>query len=239
LAYREIQSTDGHSGQETSVRKAMTTVAMSGLAVTLALAGCGSSKGDDGMTADLERDLSLALAAERPRTAVVSALEGGPTGAPSGTAPGRRDAVQTPRRAPRPTLQAEVQETATSEMIGEAPIPAEVVAEATQAPAPGPESETPAPSATVIDMSPGSGTVTTTAAGTGRDRGESGRRGGGMGGMIGVIIRGGGAGEDHCEIHDRRRGRNGGMAGGMIGTVIGRGGMGGYGGGIIMPNGRR
>jgi hypothetical protein len=38
----------------------------------------------------------------------------------------------------------------------------------------------------------------------GDDGSGEGRRGGGIGPMIGIIIRGGGVDGDNCEIHDRR-----------------------------------
>ncbi len=226
-------------GQEERVRKNMKTAAVvSGMAVVFALAGCGGERDEAAMTADLERDLQLATAAERPRTAVVSALEGGPTGAPSGDQRGRRDAVPTPRRSARPTPRAPITETVTAESVDEAPAAATATTELVEpTPAPSPEPGVQAPPDLSTEAAASSGPSARGDDTDGRDRGtgsvgngDGGRRGGGWGGIIGVVIRGGGAGEDHCEEHDRRRngGRNGGRigtrvggAGGIIGAVIG------------------
>lgn len=208
-----------------------------GMATVFALAGCGGDRDQSAMTADLERDLQLATTAARPRTAVVSALEGGPTGAPSGDQRGRRDAVPTPRLAPRPKPSAPVAETVTSESVDVAPAAATVTPERVE------PSPSPSPEPGVQQAPPDLSTEAVATSGPsdrgneteGRDRGtgstsvgngDGGRRGGGWGGIIGVVIRGGGAGIDHCEEHDRRR--NGGRNGGRIGA-----GMGGVTGGII------
>ncbi len=219
------------------MRKTMKTAAVvSGLAAVFALGGCGGERDQAGMSVDLERDLQLATAAERPRTAVVSAIEGGPTGAPSGDQRGRRDAVPTPRRTARPTPSAPVNETVSSESVDEAPASATVTTEAVEpTPAPSPEPGVQAPPDLSTEAVATAGPAARGDEDAGRDRGtgsgnvgngDGGRRGGGWGGIIGVVIRGGGAGEDHCEEHDRRRngGRIGtrmGGAGGIIGTVIG------------------
>ncbi|WP_411281056.1 hypothetical protein [Gemmatimonas sp.] len=223
------------------MRKTMKTAAVvSGLAAVFAMGGCGGERDPAAMTADLERDLQLATAAERPRTAVISALEGGPTGAPSGDQIGRRDAVPTRRRTARPTPSAPIAETMTAESVNEAPAPATVATERVEpAPSPSPEPGVQAPPDLSTEAVATSGPSARGDEDAGRDRGTSsgnvgngdgGRRGGGWGGIIGVVIRGGGAGEDHCEEHDRRRngGRNGGRIGtrvggngGIIGTVIG------------------
>jgi len=200
-------------------------------AITLLALGCGSDRTQGAMTADLERDLQLASSAVRPSNAVVSAIEGGPTNAPSGDEQGRRDNVVRPRRAPRPTPNAtQLQEAPSSNVAEEAPAPAVVTAEATPAPAPVPEAgnEAPAPRPTwgvIYDDGPSNGRGPSDGRG---DQGTGrGRTGGGWGGT-GVIIRGGGAGDDHCEPPGRRRGGMGGMGGGIIGGVIGGmiGGMG-------------
>lgn len=212
---------------------------VAGVLTVLAIAGCGGDREQGAMTADLERDLELAIAAERPRSAVVSAIEGGPVGAPSGAEQGRRDAVPTPRRTPRPTPQAEVvQETPTLPVLEEAAAPAVAITEQvepTPTPVPEPAVESPAPGV-VVAVEPQGGP----SAGSGVDHGAgdhgegAGRRGGGIGGIIGVIIRGGAAGVDNCEEHDRRAGRRGRggtvIAGGRGGGVITRGG--GWGGAI-------
>jgi len=192
------------------------------------LMGCGGSGEPAAMTADLERDLDLATNARRPQTAVVSALEGGPRRAPSGTERGQRDAVPVPRRQPRPAPEAEVQEAAATTEVEEAPAPAVAVTatvEPTPAPVPEPAPQAPEPVSGPILHGPSDGTGDAT--GTGEvGRGGGGRRGGGFGTLIGVIIRGGSAGVDNCEEHDRRRnGRRRGMGGGII--TAGPGGWGG------------
>ncbi len=228
-------------GQEERVRKTMKSAAIvSGMAAVFALGGCGGERDQAAMTADLERDLQMATAAERPRTAVVSALEGGPTGAPSGDQVGRRDAVPTPRRTARPTPSAPITETVSSESVSDAPAPAVVTTERVEpTPAPSPEPGVQAPPDLSTEAEATSGPSARGDEEAGSDRGtgsgnvgngDSGRRGGGWGGIIGVVIRGASAGVDNCEEHDRRRtgGRNGGRIGtrmggngGIIGTVIG------------------
>lgn len=223
------------------MRKSIKTVAVvSGMVAVLALGGCGGAPDPTAMTADLERDLQMATADVRPRTAVVSAIEGGPSGAPSGNQVGRRDAVATPRRSARPRPSAPITETVTSESVSETPAPALVTTERVEpTPAPSPE-PTPEPG---VQAPPDLSTEAVATSGpsargdeeAGRDRGtasgnagngDGGRRGGGWGGIIGVVIRGASAGVDHCEEHDQRRngGRIGtrvGGNGGIIGTVIG------------------
>lgn len=229
------------SGQEERVRKSVKSAVVSGMAAVFALGGCGGDRDQALMTADLERDLHLATAAERPRTAVVSAIEGGPTGAPSGDQVGRRDAVPVPRRSARPSPRAPVTETVTSESVDEAPAAAIVTAERMEpTPAPSPEPGVQAPPDLSTEAVATSGPSARGDQDAGRDRGTGtgdvgnggGRRGGGWGGIIGVVIRGGGAGDDHCEEHDRRGnggrigtrvGRNGGVIGTVIGEVIDRG----------------
>lgn len=208
---------------------------VAGAATVMVMLGCGGAPEQGQMTADLERDLQLAIDARPAPAMVVSAIEGGPTGAPSGRERGRRDAVPTPRRTPRPAPAPQVEEVAAPEpQQAAAPVVTDPVATET-APAPTPE---PVPQVATIEPgihqapergpSAGSGEIET--------RGEggmgSGRRGGGWGGIIGVIIRGGGAGIDNCEEHDRRRaGRRGGRGEGTV-IAIGRGGRGGLGGRI-------
>lgn len=220
------------------MRQGITTAAViAGMAAVLALGGCGGERDRAGMSVDLERDLELATAAARPRTAVVSALEGGPTGAPSGDQRGRRDAVPTARRTARPTPIAPLTETVSLESVANAPAPVALTpaaVEPTPAPVPEPTIQAPPDLSTEAAHTPGGvdrGHDTEADVdrdrGAGHDgRGEGTRRGGGWGGIIGVVIRGGAAGVDHCEERDRRRagGRIGtrvGGVGGVIGTVIG------------------
>lgn len=204
-------------------------------ATVMVMLGCSGAPEPGPMTADLERDLQLAIDARPTPAMVVSAIEGGPTGAPSGRERGRREAVPTPRRAPRPAPAPPVEEVAVAEPE-QATAPAATDPMATEvAPAPTPEPVTEVATAEPgIQQAPDHGP----SAGRGdiETRGDggmgSGRRGGGWGGIIGVIIRGGGAGIDNCEAHDRRRaGRRGGMGGGTV-IAIGRGGRGGLGGRI-------
>jgi len=123
------------------MRKTIKTAAVvSGMAAVFALGGCGGERDPSAMTADLERDLQLATAAEGPRTAVVSALEGGPIGAPSGDRIGRRDAVAIPRRTARPTPSAPTTETVASASVNEAPAAATVTTEQVE-PTPSPRPE--------------------------------------------------------------------------------------------------
>lgn len=211
---------------------------------TLALValGCGSDRSQGVMTADLERDLAMASSAVRPSNQVVSALEGGPQNAPSGEQRGRRDNVVRPQRAPRANPKAiETQEAPVAEQVAEAPAPVVEVANATPAPAPAPAAgnDAPAPRPTwgvIYDEGQTTGRGPSDNTGSGATgRGRDGRDGG-WGGMGGVIIRGGSAGEDHCEPRGTRgRGRmpggiggmggmgGGGIIGGVIGGVIGRG----------------
>ncbi|MBL0891104.1 MAG: hypothetical protein IBJ19_10865 [Gemmatimonadaceae bacterium] len=210
-----------------------------GAALWLGVSGCGSERPDGRMSADLGRDLQLAMYA-RP-AAVVSAVEGGPTGAPSGDARGRRDAVPRPRQAPAPRPSPQVEETASPESLLDSPMPAVSITTAeVGAPAAPIEPELPAAGAeTPVSVIPVSGPSDA----SGHEGEREGRRGGGLGGVIGAIIRGGAAGIDNCAAPDARRGRGrgpiittGGGWGRGMGTVIMTGGAiiaaGGEGGGI-------
>jgi hypothetical protein len=222
-------------------------VLVAGLTVA-GLLGCGGSADQATMTSDLERDLELAANARPPQLAVVSAIEGGPRNAPSGAERGKRDAVPTPRRMPRPAPQAPVQDVAVTPELEEAAAPAVTVAEQvepTPAPVPEPAVQAPEPEPEPGPAARGPSAGTGEAEGRGEAGRGQGRRGGGWGTLIGVIIRGGAAGIDNCEEHDRRRGRgngrngNGGYGGGVI-VVAGPGGWGGpirQGGGGTMVNG--
>ncbi|MFO0228074.1 hypothetical protein [Gemmatimonas sp.] len=194
------------------------------------LLGCGGTETGT-MTADLERDLDLAVRARRPQTVVVSALEGGPRGAPSGAERGQRDVVATPRRAPRAAPQALPEEvpTVAEPENSTAPVGADEAA-TVDAPAPepqvAPDAPAPEPAPMPVTRGPSAGHDGEASVEEGQGRG---RRGSGLGTLIGVIIRGGAAGIDNCEEHDRRR------AGRRRGGT--NGGMGGYGGDIIMAGG--
>lgn len=193
----------------------------------------------DTMTADLERDLSLATSVQTTRTGVVSAIEQGRNGAPSGSAKGERMVVPTRKRAPiaapsatvaaapvappdvspEPTVIAPPDlsvPTATSSTSAETQVVAATPDPSANTPAPGGPSDTPS-----NEGRRGSGVIY---GGTGGGTaGTSGR----MGGIVGVILRGGSAGDDNCE--PRGRGRQeprptmGGVAG-AIGTILAGGG---------------
>ena len=190
------------------------------------------------MTADLERDLQMAVTAQHPHSMVVSAIEGGPTGGPSGDQRGRRDNVPVRQKAPSPTPKAEVQETAALPQLDMSTAPAVQVTERVEAaPTPVPEPSIEAPSPDVGTMAAGGPN-----AGSGNGEGTA-RRGSGWGTAIGAIIRGASAGVDNCGPHDRMRRpptsigdiavmgpmgpAMGGAIGGMIGGAManGRGGM--------------
>ena len=205
--------------------------ALSVLAVSVAFAGCRSDArtAPDGMTADLERDLQLASTARAPRTQAVSAVELIANGAPSGSNRGERSLVRTPRRAPTQSPSATEEEVAAPNVASDdaAPSISPTMTESAPAPAPAPANE---PTAATGDLGVFVGTSSGTY-GTGNE-GTRGRGDEGRGRSPGVIIRGGAAGDDHCEPRGGRRGGlgGGGIGGniGTIGTVIG-----------IMGGGRR
>lgn len=217
--------------EEMSVRKVMRArlVAVSTVAAAIAIAGCvGEGKrADDGMTADLERDLALATAPQANRTAVISAIEGGPTGAPSGSQRGQRAPVRVNHRAPAPSVTQVVQEVAAPETVAD--LPARVLgadlSESAPAPVPVAEPEH-APAATDVDETTIVSGPSAGGDGNGNADGQRGRRGGGIGGLIGAVIRGGVVDGDHCERHDGRRTGGGGivigggrMPGGIAGPI--------------------
>ena len=207
---------------------------LSALAATVAVVGCrnDSRAPADGMTADLERDLQLAAAVRPQRSGVVSAIEQVANGGPSGTARGVRAAVHVRKRSPLESRSGAKQDVAAAHVSADVSAPRFAVG-VTQTAAP---TDIPDPVATSPSQGPSVGGSDGSYAGgsdegsIGRGRGDDGR-GRGPGG-IGVIIRGGGAGDDHCEPQGPRRGtRNGGQTGGM-------GGIGGVIGGIIGGAGR-
>lgn len=190
------------------------------LAATLVLAGCGSNGRStaEGMTADLERDLQLASAVRPARTQAVSAVELEANGAPSGNSRGQRATVRRPRRAPVESPSVTTEEVAAPAVAAEEPAPilSPTMTESAPAPAPAPVIEP-------IATNEGHGPYIGTSAGTyGTDDGDRGRGDNGRG-RGGVIIRGGSAGDDHCEPRGPRGARrpNIGMGGGGIGGNIG------------------
>ena len=209
---------------------------------------------------DLQKDLELAKASSlelassaRNRTQVVSGLEGGPAG---NTLEGDRVAqpVAAPRHTPAPApVKARGAQTVKAPIAApaaEAPAPTTQVAESPAAT----ESETPAPAAAPAPAEPvvlTGPTATADGAGTSRPRDPGGWGGAGDGDVYGgrgtggggVIIRGGGIGDDdHCEIRPRgypaggrsypfpgtiyvpRPGGTGGYPSGSAGTPRSRGG---------------
>ena len=171
----------------------------------------------DALSDDLRRDLELAqsegleLAASaqnRQRTQVVSAIELSPATVPL------RSAVKKsarPRPAPAPKRAAAVESRPAPEPASE-PV---VVAVATREPeiTPQPSAEPlPAPKPAPIPVSHPSGEETAvgeseTPEGDGESEGEVEGDGSVIGDIIGVVIRGGHVGDDHCEIHERGGGR--------------------------------
>lgn len=191
------------------------------------LAACSSAPQSDTaeLASDLQKDLELAKASSlelasssRARTEVISGVEAGLAGA---TLAGDRAPLPTPKPRARPertpVLRHAAQQTVDAPVASvaeETPAPAteEVVAPAaTVAAAPAPEpAAAPVPEPVVL-----AGPQTTEdGAGASRPRdpggwGDAGTgdvgRGGGWGGLAGVIIRGGTIGDgDHCEIRPRR-----------------------------------
>jgi hypothetical protein len=224
---------------------------------TVAVAGCRDgdarpAQHDHALLRDLERASTAATTVTAPRTRFVSAIElaGGTVGDATPAPPLARRAPQpqrartrTPVRlashAPAPTPAPARRGAATE--VAEAPAAPEPREEAPAA-APAPESR-PADSEPVArGPSPDDGAGTGDAPGNG----DEGRRGGGggwgraIGGVIGVVIRGGAVGDiDHCERDEqpRRRGRRGtdGWPGGVVGGTIAGIGFPTRGGGGVLP----
>ena len=224
-----------------SLKRALPALALGTLALG-ALAGCRdtTSSRDAASREALQRDLELAQASavslaqrDLPPTRFVSAIEAGekPTAAPSAAArPSRKSPTKAPRRAtPKaaPAVAAVAAEhgsqTAGSEIVAAPTTTGRWVASTESSGAP---SENP----TVSGPSDG-GMVGSTP--NDRDEGVGqGRRGhgigGAIGGIIGVVIRGGGIGDDdHCERDHPGTARMPGMPG-LPGGIGGVGGV--YGG---------
>jgi hypothetical protein len=158
------------------------------LALACGTKGQGDQAARDSLNRDLEmvsaKGIELASAQGAPTTQIVSAIERTPVRAPrQGAASRAPRKAQVP--APAPIVAPEA-EPAVAEVVEPA-----VVA---QAPEPEPEAQAPAPEPTVVPVSYPTG-------GSGEIGRGGGRRGGGLGGIFGVIIRGGSAGVDHCERH--------------------------------------
>ena len=200
-------------------------VKMSALPVALVALACADGGSKRAAASDeLSEDLALAsaasldLASEQAsgKTNVVSAMELTPESAPQKAAAPRKPVKRS--ATPKPTEEVAVAvETPTPAPEPAAP-PQEVAAP--QGPAPSEEPQAGPRPQPLPPVYPGDS----------RTGGEGGR-GPGIGGvLIGVVLRGGGVGEDHCEIHQRGRGGNTAI---NQRFPIGGGGIGGGG----MPNG--
>ena len=214
------------------MRKIVAISALSVLAAGSVAAVVALTRAPDGtMTADLERDLSLATSVQATRTGVVSAIEQGRNGAPSGQLKGARMVVPTRTRAPGAAPAPTIAEVAIAP-ADQSPEPAEVapsdvsvpataaaiVAEATVTmPAPDPNATIPAPGGPSAGVST-EGDHSAGDVGRGTDGNRGGARGR-LGGIVGVILRGGAAGDDNCEPPGRRR--NGNPTAGVIGAIGG------------------
>lgn len=186
----------------------------------------------ESMTADIERDLQMASTAPK-RTAIVSALEQGRSGAPSGDSRGARMAVPTQKRAPTAAPSRRELETpiAHENAHDPAPDPEPIVSQpetvvastaGTSTDAAPPDLSYPTPmEAPSAGAGAGSGNGSGVGSGSG---GGNGRRGNGAGAaagaVLGAILRGATVGVDHCEPPSRRRGGTEGRVIGAIGGVL-------------------
>ncbi|HEX6535155.1 MAG TPA: hypothetical protein VF041_11180 [Gemmatimonadaceae bacterium] len=172
------------------------------LPMTLFALACGGHSKQEQRAAlsdDLRSDLAraaaptseLASAQFRPQQ-VVSNIELGNAPAPHVTRSTSKAArVRTTRRTPR-AKPAPAPKVEAVKAVAEAPSPEPTTIAVTPAPAP---TAGPRPEPNPVDYPAGSGNDT-----------EGEHHGGGIGGVIGVIIRGGTIGDDdHCEIHPRGR----------------------------------
>lgn len=225
------------------MRKIVAISALSVLAAGSVAAGVVMLRAPGGtMTADLERDLSLATSVQSTRTGVVSAIEQGRNGAPSGSAKGVRMVVPTKKKAPAPAVAQTVAEVplAPADVSPEpAPMaPPDVSVPTTAAaavaenaiPAAAPDPHSAEVNATGGPSAGSSNEGAANGAGSGSAEGRNGGARGVMGGIIGVVLRGGFPGEDNCLPPGRRTGRgtNGeaiGGIGGIGGVIATRGGI--------------
>lgn len=204
------------------------------LTLVFVAAACSrdEARRESALTSDLQRDLQLATSTVALPQATSSsnfALETAPSSDPEPQVTLRRGAGRRAIRSREQTVAASP-ETMAAESIDQTLAVAATEARATESDAPVSEG-VPLPRPTAIPVSlPNDGQGAVIVQGDGRGDG----RGPGIGTIIGVVIRGGGVGEDHCEIHDRRRGRRGrpvytGNPGGIAGgrtqpqPMIGRG----------------
>jgi hypothetical protein len=207
-----------------------TIVRFAAIPAMAALAACGGDQGDttSSLPDDLKKDLAAASASglELASTArgyqptrFVSAIE-----SPTNAAPERRAVAK--RRVPKPPTNVEPQQETTPDPVPEptvevaetpAPTPVEAPAPALD---PAPVVTRPTPVQASYPSSSGNGESDVGRGGSGSIPGEV------IGGIIGVVIRGGSGGIDHCEPRGGRR-PNGGVAyPGTGGPLIGMGGIG-------------
>src|SRR5919202_960675 len=210
----------------------MRATAMFALIPAMLLAAACSGK-DRSADDELKKDLALAASdglgmAPAPRTGIISADEIGPAATPKAqTRKAPRKGTARPRQAViEPTV---AEEKATEVAIEPAPTPTVIAASpspTTTDPEPIP---TPRPRPIPVDVPTGAGSGGASGDGSGAGTGDA--RGGGpdvgtvIGTVIGVIIRGGMAGEDHCDPRTGRRRRGGGGPGGsptLPGTILPR-----------------
>jgi hypothetical protein len=197
-------------------------------AMLLAAACSGKDRSADD---ELKKDLALAASdglgmAPAPRTGIISADEIGPAATPKAqTRKAPRKGTARPRQAViEPTV---AEEKATEVALEPAPTPTVIAASpspTTTDPEPIP---TPRPRPIPVEVPTGAGSGGASGDGSGTGTGDA--RGGGpdigtvIGTVIGVIIRGGMAGEDHCDPRTDGRRRRGPMVGGpspFPGTII-------------------
>jgi hypothetical protein len=185
------------------VRKVATLLTLSAVAATVACSGSDERR-EAALSSELQRDLQLAttsVALPESRTANDFALETAPLSAPAPVrtlrrAPGRkavRSHEHTVAAAPEQSRGESVEQTAP---VTETPSVSDTPADA---PPTSVGVALPRPTAIPVNLPADEGRGVF----IGDDAGRG--SGGGMGGTIGVVIRGGGVGDDHCELHDRRR----------------------------------
>ena len=177
-------------------------------AIIAAACGRSSTPSDARLSAELERDLKLAQSTSLDLASKQSAAAFPLTEVPIKSS---AEPSKTVRKAPGPKA---VRSTTPTVQAAAEPSPA-VEAEESQvemtAPEPAPSTMTETAAAPDAPAVPRPSPVNPAPAGDGSwGRGGSGSGGGGgsvLGGIFGVVIRGGGVDGDRCEIHDRR-GRN-------------------------------
>ena len=179
---------------------------------TAAVGYAAKGSANEAMTADIERDLELAAATPAARTRVVSALEQGRNGAPSGQSRGARMVVPTKQRAPSAAASRQVMDAPVEHEHAEAPAPSPsstpsdpvAIASSTG------ESSTDAAPPDLSYPTPAEAPATGAgrAQGTGNDGRGVGRTGMGVAGaVLGAILRGSSVGHDKCIPQGTRRPR--------------------------------